>query len=256
MRHCELPHLPGLDEGRRDELAAGPPGPDDLPLRPRGVRHGIHFRAGEQGDRGGQRLRRYSGRLHPRPLAAAEQLGSWADFFTQAGYAPLTPDWPDDPETVDQARANPDVLAGKTLNTVAGHTADVIGRLKKKPAVIGHAFGGPLAQMSPARGRRQPPSPRPGRVPGGPAAAVVHAQGKSAFPVLDTRHRGRAMPLTFEPVQLRLANALDEDEAKALYKEFPWPGDRVCRLAQMGNANLNPGTEDEGRQRTPSGARC
>src|SRR4029077_15773770 len=36
---------------------------------------------------------------------------SWADLFEQAGYAPLAPDWPDDPETVEQARANPDVLA-------------------------------------------------------------------------------------------------------------------------------------------------
>ena len=26
---------------------------------------------------------------------------NWADFFKQAGFAPLTPDWPDDPETVE-----------------------------------------------------------------------------------------------------------------------------------------------------------
>ena len=58
---------------------------------------------------------------------------NWADFFRQAGYAPLTPDWPDDPETVAEARANPDVLAKKTLKQVADHTADVIGQLDKKP---------------------------------------------------------------------------------------------------------------------------
>ena len=46
---------------------------------------------------------------------------SWADLFQQAGYAPLTPDWPDDPETVEQARANSDVLARKTLKQVADH---------------------------------------------------------------------------------------------------------------------------------------
>ena len=64
---------------------------------------------------------------------------NWADFFKQAGYAPLTPDWPDDPETVAEARANPDVLAKKTLKQVADHTADVIGKLEKKPAVMGHS---------------------------------------------------------------------------------------------------------------------
>src|SRR6266480_4021072 len=64
---------------------------------------------------------------------------SWADLFKQAGYAPLTPDWPDDPETVEQARANPGVLAKKTLKQVADHTTEVIGALDHKPAVMGHS---------------------------------------------------------------------------------------------------------------------
>ena len=77
---------------------------------------------------------------------------NWADFFKQAGYAPLTPDWPDDPETVEEARANPDVLAKKTLKQVADHTADVIGKLGNKPAVMGHSTGGLFAQMLAGRG--------------------------------------------------------------------------------------------------------
>src|SRR5918997_2346811 len=60
---------------------------------------------------------------------------NWVEFFTQAGYAPLTPDWPDDPETVAEARSNPDVLARKTLGQVAEHTTDVIKALDKKPVV-------------------------------------------------------------------------------------------------------------------------
>src|SRR5918994_6959501 len=76
----------------------------------------------------------------------------WVDFFRQAGYAPLTPDWPDDPETVEEARANPEVLAKKTLKQVAEHTADVIGKLEKKPAVMGHSTGGLFAQMVAGRG--------------------------------------------------------------------------------------------------------
>src|SRR6187551_2369150 len=78
--------------------------------------------------------------------------GNWADFFEQAGYAALTPDWPDDPETVEEARANPDVLAKKTLKQVADHTADVIGKLDQKPVVMGHSTGGLLAQMLAGRG--------------------------------------------------------------------------------------------------------
>jgi hypothetical protein len=44
---------------------------------------------------------------------------SWVQLFSKAGYAPLSPHWPDDPETVEEARANPDVLAKKTLKQVA-----------------------------------------------------------------------------------------------------------------------------------------
>src|SRR5437660_11320618 len=77
---------------------------------------------------------------------------NWADFCKQAGYEPLTPDWPDDPETVEEARANPDVLARKTLKQVADHTADVIDSLDQKPVVMGHSTGGLVAQMLAGRG--------------------------------------------------------------------------------------------------------
>src|SRR5206468_12804793 len=81
---------------------------------------------------------------------------NWADFFKQAGYAPLTPDWPDDPETIEEARANPDVLAKKPLKQVADHTADVIGKLENKPAVMVHSTGGLFAQIHAGRGLPPP----------------------------------------------------------------------------------------------------
>jgi pimeloyl-ACP methyl ester carboxylesterase len=83
----------------------------------------------------------------------------WAGFFEDTGYAALTPDWPDDPETVEEARANPDVLAGKTLGQIADHTAEVIAALDRKPVVIGHSTGGLLAFMIAGRGIARSPSP-------------------------------------------------------------------------------------------------
>src|SRR4051794_29159457 len=77
---------------------------------------------------------------------------NWAGLFEEAGYAPVTPVWPDDPDTVEEARANPDVFANKTLAQIADHTAEVIGKLDKKPAVMGHSTGGLLCQIIAGRG--------------------------------------------------------------------------------------------------------
>src|SRR4030081_78350 len=71
----------------------------------------------------------------------------WAEVFDQAGFAPLTPGWPDDPGTVEEANDNPEVFAQQTLGDAAEHFADVVGKLNKKPAVIGHSFGGLLTQI-------------------------------------------------------------------------------------------------------------
>jgi pimeloyl-ACP methyl ester carboxylesterase len=73
----------------------------------------------------------------------------WAAVFDQAGYAALTPGWPDDPQTHEEATAHPEVFAHKTVGQVVDHYADVIGKLKKKPVVIGHSFGVRSRRSSP-----------------------------------------------------------------------------------------------------------
>src|SRR5512132_53941 len=167
---------------------------------------------------------------------------NWADFFKEAGYAPLTPDWPDDPGTVVEARANPNVLARKTLKQVADHTTEVIRALDKKPVVIGHSTGGLLAQMLAGRGLSAAtvaidPGVFRGVLPL-PASALKVA-GPFLIPPLT---RGRAITLTFDQFKYGCANALDEKEAKELYDEFHVAGSGIS-LTQMGNANLNPWTQ-------------
>jgi pimeloyl-ACP methyl ester carboxylesterase len=167
---------------------------------------------------------------------------SWAELFMQAGYAPLTPDWPDDPDTVDQARANPGVLAGKTLQQVADHTTEIITALDRKPAVIGHSTGGLLAQMLAGRGLAAvtvaiDPGVFRGVLPL-PASVL-----KGIGPLLvNPRTRGRAITLTFGQFSYGWANALAEKEARELYDTFHVAGSGIA-LAQMGNANLNPRTQ-------------
>src|SRR6266496_6083256 len=76
----------------------------------------------------------------------------WQSLFGEAGYATLAPGWPDDPETVAEAKAHPEVFAGKSIKEVAGHLEDVIRKLDRKPAVIGHSFGGLMTQIVAGRG--------------------------------------------------------------------------------------------------------
>jgi pimeloyl-ACP methyl ester carboxylesterase len=167
---------------------------------------------------------------------------NWGEFFKKAGYAPLTPDWPDDPETVEQARANPEVLAKKTLKQIADHTAEVIGGLTKKPAVMGHSTGGLLAQLIADRGLSAAtvaidPGPFRGVLPL-PISAL-----RSAGPVLkNPLNRGKAITLTLDQFKYGWANALEDEEAKRLYETYHVAAPGVA-LMQMANANLNPFTE-------------
>jgi pimeloyl-ACP methyl ester carboxylesterase len=166
----------------------------------------------------------------------------WAGVFDEAGYAPVTVDWPDDPATVEEANANPDVLAGKTVGQIADHVAEHIEQLDKKPAVIGHSFGGLMAQIVAGRGLSAvavaiDPAPFRGVLPL-PISAL-----KSSRPVLgNPANRKRAVPLTYEQFRFAFANAVDEDEAKQLYEDFAVPA-AGAPLFQAAAANLNPWTE-------------
>jgi pimeloyl-ACP methyl ester carboxylesterase len=76
----------------------------------------------------------------------------WRTVFEEAGYTTLAPDWPDDAATVEQANAQPGVFARKSVGQIADHFEAVIGQLDRKPAVIGHSFGGLLTQILAGRG--------------------------------------------------------------------------------------------------------
>src|SRR4029453_6877405 len=172
-------------------------------------------------------------------------------FFNQAGYAALTPDWPDDPETVQEARANPDVLAKKTLNQVADHTTEMITALDKKPAVMGHSTGGLLAQMLAGRGLSAVTvAIDPGVFRGVLPLPLSTLRATGPF-LLNPRYRGRAITLTFDQFKYGWTNAVDEAEAKRLYDTYHVAGSGIA-LAQMANANLNPWTESKVDTKNPA----
>jgi non-heme chloroperoxidase len=166
----------------------------------------------------------------------------WGDLFESAGYSAIKPGWPDDPESVADAKAHPEVFAGKSVGQVADHLSAIVKELKKKPAVIGHSFGGLLAQIVAGRGLAAvtvaiDPAPFRGVLP------LPFSALKAASPVLSNpANRHKAVPLTYEQFRFAFANAVGEDEAKRIYEAFAVaaPGEPVFQAAV---ANLNPWTE-------------
>lgn len=166
----------------------------------------------------------------------------WAELFDDAGYEALTPGWPDDPETVSDANADPGVMAGKTISEVADHFAAVSLALDRRPIVIGHSFGGMLAQILAGRSLSAAtvaidPAPFQGVLP------LPFSALKAASPVLgNPANIKRAVPLTYDQFRYAFANAVSEGEAKSLYDTFAVPASGVP-LFQAAVANFNPWSE-------------
>jgi len=166
----------------------------------------------------------------------------WAKAFEDAGYTALTPGWPDDPESVGEANEKPETFAHKTIGQIADHFERIVSGLKRKPAIIGHSFGGLLAQILAGRGLASvtvsiDPAPFRGVLP------LPLSSLRSAWPVLgNPANRDRAVPLTFDQFRFGFANAVGEQEAKELYETFAVPGSGRP-LFQAAAANVNPWTE-------------
>ncbi|GAA4698776.1 alpha/beta hydrolase [Nocardioides conyzicola] len=163
----------------------------------------------------------------------------WRELFEEAGYATIAPGWPDDPESITEAREHPEVFAHKMVQGVTDHYLAAIARLSTKPAVVGHSFGGLIAQKIAGESVSAvtvaiDPAPFRGVLP------LPVSSLKSAFPVLgNPANSGKAVTLTLEEFTYGWANALDDDEAQQLYTEYhvAAPG---APLFEAASANLNP----------------
>jgi non-heme chloroperoxidase len=166
----------------------------------------------------------------------------WRAMFEEQGYATLAPDWPDDPATVEEGRAHPEIFAGKTIGGITSHFENVIKQLNAKPAIVGHSFGGLVTQKLAGQGLASvsvpiDPAPFRGVLP------LPLSTLKASWPVLSNpANRKKAIMLTEEQFRFAFANAVDEDEAKQLYENFPVPGSGAP-LFEAAFANIDWRTE-------------
>jgi pimeloyl-ACP methyl ester carboxylesterase len=163
----------------------------------------------------------------------------WRELFEGNGYSTLAPGWPDDPATVEEAKAHPEVFAHKMVQAVTDHYLAAISRLQKKPVIIGHSFGGLIAQKIAGEGVAAVAvaidnAPFKGVLP------LPISSLKSAAPVLgNPLNLGKAIALTFDQFKYGWANNLDDTEAHELYESFHVPASGAP-LFQAAVANFNP----------------
>lgn len=169
---------------------------------------------------------------------------NWRQLFEANGYTALAPGWPDDPETVEEANEDPEVFAHKRLRQITGHYLEAIGQLTRKPAVVGHSFGGLISMMIAGQGVAAvtvaiSPAPFRGVLPL-PFSALKSSSAVLANPA----NYNRAVALTYEQFHYGFTNAVDEDEAHKLYDAYAVPG-AGAPIFQAATANVNPWTEDQ-----------
>ncbi|MEW9527067.1 alpha/beta hydrolase [Microbispora sp. NPDC049125] len=169
----------------------------------------------------------------------ATSWNSWTDLFQKAGYAPSAPGWPGDGATVEESRANPEALAGHGIDDVVEHYAKIINGLPERPILVGHSFGGMIAQKL------------LGMDLAAAAVAIDAAQIKGVLPVPLTAlrsalpvfrnpaNRNRAVSLTEEQFRYAFGNAVSEEESGELYRRWsiPAPGKPLFEAAA---ANFDP----------------
>jgi len=174
----------------------------------------------------------------------------WRALFEERGYTTLAPGWPDDPATVAEARQEPGVFAGKSIGDITEHYCQIIGRLEKKPAVVGHSFGGLITQKLAGMGLCAAsvaidPGPIRGVLPL-PLSSLKAASAVIANPA----NRQRQVMLSEKEFRYAFANAVPEAEAHELYELYPVPGSGIP-LFQAAFANLNPSTEASADTKNP-----
>jgi pimeloyl-ACP methyl ester carboxylesterase len=176
----------------------------------------------------------------------------WLELFREAGYEAAAPGWPGIPETVELARANPDSIAGHGIDDVTGHYARIIDGLPERPVLIGHSFGGMIAEKL------------LGMDYGTAAIGIDAAQIKGVLPLplsalrstlpvfKNPANKHKAVSLTAGQFHYSFGNALSEEESDELYQRWaiPAPGKPLFEAAEANFSLHSPAkvaTDNEGR---------
>lgn len=172
----------------------------------------------------------------------ASAWSPWAALFEREGFDPIVAGWPGNRVTVEETRRDGDAVANRGVDDVVAHYADLIETLSKPPVVVGHSFGGLVAQRLLDEGRAAAaiaidPAPILG------VTALPLSQIRSTLPVLrNRRNRERAVALTERQFRYAIANAIPRLEARDLFDRYaiPAPGRPLFELIRAAKDPQTP----------------
>jgi pimeloyl-ACP methyl ester carboxylesterase len=147
----------------------------------------------------------------------------WVSRFREAGYAPVAPGWPNEPSTVEAARENPEAVANIGIDDATGHFASVIDGLDQPPVIVGHSFGGLIAEKLLGQGvAAAAVAIDPAQIKG--VLPLPLAQLRAGFPALgNPANLHKAVSLTAKEFRFGFGNALTPEDSDALYERWTIP---------------------------------
>jgi len=176
----------------------------------------------------------------------SDAWGPWLERFQSAGYAPVAPGWPGDSDSVTDTRKNSFAVANKGIDDITSSYAKVIASLPAKPVVIGHSFGGLIAQKLLAGGNAIAGiAIDPGQIKG--VKPVPLAQIRSGLPVLSSPgNKKKAVSLTKKQFRYGFGNAITEAESGELFDRWtiPGPGKPLFEATAANFSKVSPAAVD------------
>jgi pimeloyl-ACP methyl ester carboxylesterase len=163
----------------------------------------------------------------------------WIDLFAKDGYDAVAVDWPGDRETVDETRRHPDDVAGYGIDDIVAAHARAIGDLAEKPIVIGHSFGGLIAQLLLGAGHASAAIGIDAAPPKGVLYLPVSALRVASIALRNPANRKRAKALTREQFRYGFGNAVSQGESDALFDQWTIPSP-MRPLFEAASAALTP----------------
>jgi alpha-beta hydrolase superfamily lysophospholipase len=170
----------------------------------------------------------------------ASSWAPWLELFREAGYDPIAPGWPNEPESVAAARAAPDAVANQSIDDVVAHYQRIIGGLASNPILVGHSFGGLMAEKLLGQGIGSAAiAIDPAQIKG--VLPLPLAQLRAALPALgNPLNLTRSVSLTKQEFRYGFGNALGEQESDALYERWTIPSPaRPLFQAAVANFSLH-----------------